>query len=152
MVGERLEMHKRQKMLFSARPPGVAAGLAKVVFHIAELLLQGCNLFFLGVGLVSLGIDLSARILLVHRFGRVRVILQVGLIDFALQDFVFKLGIGNFLALGGEFLAPRGFGIWRFLFFAGIVTGRSGGILSGGRTGGGGSARRSWLRRDIVIG
>src|SRR5258708_21569948 len=129
MVGERLEMHKRRKMFFSARPTGVAAGLAKIVFHIAELLRQGCNLFFLGVGLFGLGVDLSAGILLVHRFGRVGVILQVGLIDFALQDLVFKLGIGNFPALGGEFLAPSGFGIWRFLFFAGIVTGRSGGIL-----------------------
>src|SRR5258706_16172932 len=143
-------MHKRAKMLRSARPARVAAGLAKVVFHIAKLLGQGCNLFFLGVGLVGLGIDLSAGILLVHRFGRVGVILQVGFTQFPRQDIVFKLGIGNFLALGGKFLAPSAFRICVF-FLAGIVTGRRGGIGSSGRAGGGRSVR-SWLWSDIVIG
>jgi len=79
-----------------ARPARVAVGGAQLIFQIAPLLLQVCNLFLLGFDFRCPLVYFVARILLVQGFGGVGVILDAAFVLFALEDIQFLLRRGNF--------------------------------------------------------
>ena len=82
-----------------AGPSGIAAGFAKFVFHIAELLFQRFQLFLFGVDLGGFVVDVRAAVLLLHGLLRIVVILDLIFVQFALQDVDFLFGAADFVAL-----------------------------------------------------
>ncbi len=97
---------RRGGLWLFAGPAGVAAGFAKIVFHIAELLLQVRDFFLLGSNFGSFVVDVLAGVLLGERFLRIVVVLKLLLVFFALQDIEFFFGTSDFVTLSGETLAP----------------------------------------------
>src|SRR5262245_30244003 len=92
----------------SAGPAGIPTAGAQLVFHVAELLLQIGNLFLLGLDLGGFLVDFGASVLFVHGLLRIGIILNIGLLQFALKNVAFEFSDGDFLALfGGSF--ARGF-------------------------------------------
>ena len=99
-----------------ACPARVTPGAVKLVFHVAELLLEVGNFFFLSGNFIVFLVNFLACELFVHGLLWVRVILQIGFFGFALQDAKCFLGVGDFSALSRKALAPGGFRIGIFLF------------------------------------
>ena len=89
-----------------AGPSRVAAGLLQLVFHIGELLLKLGNLLLFRVNFGLRIVDVLAGVLLLHGFLRVGIILNLGLLQFALQHVEFCLRLGDLCPLIGEALAP----------------------------------------------
>ena len=94
-----------------ARPAGIAVGGAQLIFHVAELLFQVCNLFFLGVDFRCALVYILAGILLLHCLGGVGVILDAAFALFALEHVEFLLGSSNFRPQSRKTLPPDFLGI-----------------------------------------
>src|ERR1700693_1280724 len=109
-----------------ARPARVTAGVVKLVFHVAELLLEVGNFFFLSGNFIVFLVNFLACELFVHGLLWVRVILQIGFFSFTLQDAKCFLGVGDFPSLSRKALAPGGFGVGIFLFLCLAVFGDGG--------------------------
>src|SRR5262249_55006352 len=100
-----------------ASPAGIAARFAQLVFEVVPLLVEGSHFFLLAIDLGGFFVDVVSRILFFHCFCRVRVILHVRLIFFALQNIELFFGHGEFVAQFGKTPPPGSFGIWVFLRF-----------------------------------
>src|SRR5580704_1669147 len=74
-------------------PAGIAAGLAQIIFHVGNVLLHLRDLLFLRGNLGVLVSDVLAAVLLAQGLLWVVVILDLGLLRFALQNVEFLLGL-----------------------------------------------------------
>src|SRR6516162_5170905 len=115
-----------------ARPARVTPAAADFVFHIAELLPESSDFFLLGRDFVILFVDLLSGELLIHGLLRIGIVLDTRFFGFALQNVQFLFGVGNFLALRGEALAPGLFGVGIFLL-SGVLRESEFGLYRGGR-------------------